>query len=214
MGKGIIKLLNEIKEEILDIIYPPINKCIVCDAEFIGICPTCNTSIKRCIREGNIISYGHYKGALKKLLLEFKYKKNFTAGRVLADYIYKLIKENNIDAEVILFIPSSKKALKERGFNQCEFLAKEISKKLEIKIYRDIIKVKNIKEQKTLSKEDRVKNVRDAFKIRDKSNVKGKKIILLDDVVTTGATIYECEKILKEAGATSINILTVAKSFI
>ena len=56
MGKGIIKLLNEIKEEILDIIYPPISKCIVCDAEFIGICPICNTSIKRCIRDGN-----HYR---------------------------------------------------------------------------------------------------------------------------------------------------------
>ena len=59
-----------------------------------------------------------------------------------------------------------------------------------------------------------MKNVRDAFKIRDKNNVKGKKIILLDDIVTTGATIFECEKILKEAGAMSINILTVAKSFI
>ena len=214
MGKRIIKLLNEIKEEILDIIYPPINKCIICDSEFIGICPLCNSTIKRCINEDNIISYGHYKGALKKLLLEFKYKKNFTAGRVLAFYLYELIKENKIEAEAIVFIPSSKRALKDRGFNQCEFLAKEISRRSDIKIYKDIIKAKNIKEQKTLSKEDRIKNVKDAFKIKDKNNIKGKKIILLDDVITTGATLFECEKILKAAGATSINILTVAKSFI
>ena len=111
--------------------------------------------------------------------------------------LYELIKENKIEAEAIVFIPSSKRALKDRGFNQCEFLAKEISRRSDIKIYKDIIKAKNIKEQKTLSKEDRIKNVKDAFKIKDKNNIKGKKIILLDDVITTGATLFECEKILK-----------------
>lgn len=221
MGKGIVKLLKSLTEllqifvvELLDIIYPPQNKCITCDREFIGLCPICNQKIMR-IREGSdVISYAYYNGVMKKLILEFKYKKNFIAGDILANYLINLITENNIEAEAIFFIPSSKKALKERGFNQCEFIAKKISKQLNIPVYNDISKVKNIKEQKTLSKEDRIKNVIGAFEIKSNKNIKNKKIILIDDVLTTGSTVLECEKLLKKNGACSIKILTVAKSYI
>ncbi|WP_066895758.1 ComF family protein [Clostridium nigeriense] len=214
MGKRIIELLITLKDEILDIIYPPKNTCIICENEFAGICPICEGKIQRVKDDDEILSYGYYSGVLKKLVLEFKYKKNFIAGNVLVEFLYELIDKKNIKIDAIVFIPSSKKALKERGFNQCEYLAKEISKKLRVNLYKDIIKVKNTKEQKLLSKEDRYKNIKDAFALKSEKNIKNKHLLLIDDVITTGATLYECEKLLKKSGASSIKILTVAKSYI
>lgn len=214
MGKRVIEFLKEIIDELLDIIYPPKNKCITCDNEFIGLCPICKRKVMRVQEDSRILSYGYYSGVIKKLILEFKYKKNFTAGNILSDYLYELINENNIKADVIFFIPSSTKALKDRGFNQCEFMAQRISKRLNIPICRDIFKSKNIKEQKTLSKEERLKNIVGAFDVKSNKNIKDKNIILIDDVITTGATLFECEKLLIKNGANDIKILTVAKSYI
>ena len=214
MGKRIIELLITLKDEILDIIYPPKNTCIICENEFAGICPICEGKIQRVKDDDEILSYGYYSGVLKKIVLEFKYKKNFIAGNVLVEFLYEVIDKKNIKIDAIVFIPSSKKALKERGFNQCEYLAKEISKKLRVNLYKDIIKVKNTKEQKLLSKEDRYKNIKDAFALKSEKNIKNKHLLLIDDVITTGATLYECEKLLKKSGASSIKILTVAKSYI
>lgn len=214
MGKRVAQLLIDLKDEILDIIYPPKNTCIICESDFTLICPVCKSKIQRIKENSEIISYGYYNGVLKKLILEFKYNKNFIAGSLLVEFLCEVINENYMDIDVIVFIPSSKKAIKERGFNQCEYLAKEISKKLNIELCKDVIKVKNTKEQKLLSKEDRYKNIKGAFDLKSKGNIKDKNLLLIDDVITTGATLYECKKILKNNGAASIKILTVAKSYI
>ncbi|MFU7516960.1 ComF family protein [Clostridium sp. HCS.1] len=214
MGKRITKILISLKDELLDIIYPPKNSCIICQSEFVGICPLCKSKIKRVKEFNGVLSYGYYNGVLKKLILEFKYNKNFVAGSILVDFLCDMIIENQIDIDYIVYIPSSKKAIKNRGFNQCEYLAKEINKNLDISICNDVIKNKNVKEQKLLSKEERCKNIKGAFKLKTDKNIKNKKLLLIDDVMTTGATLYECEKLLKENGALSIKMLTVAKSYI
>ena len=214
MGKRITKILISLKDELLDIIYPPKNSCIICQSEFVGICPLCKSKIKRVKEFNGVLSYGYYNGVLKKLILEFKYNKNFVAGSILVDFLCDLIIENQIDIDYIVYIPSSKKTIKNRGFNQCEYLAKEINKNLDISICNDVIKNKNVKEQKLLSKEERCKNIKGAFKLKTDKNIKNKKLLLIDDVMTTGATLYECEKLLKENGALSIKMLTVAKSYI
>jgi len=214
MGKRIIELLITLKDEFLDIIYPPKNNCIVCESEFVGLCPLCKSKIQKVKEDEEFFSYGYYNGVLKKLILEFKYKQNFVAGKILAELLYDVIKNKKIEIDCIVFIPSSKKAIKERGFNQCEYLAKEINKSLKLKICKDLIKAKNIKEQKLLSKEDRFKNIKGAFSLKTNKNIKNKRVLVIDDVVTTGATLYECEKLLRENGASEIKILTVAKSYI
>ncbi|MDZ4957287.1 ComF family protein, partial [Clostridium perfringens] len=83
-----------------------------------------------------------------------------------------------------------------------------------IPVYKDIIKTKNTKEQKTLSKEERLKNIIGAFEVISDINIKNKNVILIDDVITTGATLLECEKLFIKNGACSIKMLTVAKSYI
>ncbi|WP_300385602.1 phosphoribosyltransferase family protein [Clostridium sp.] len=163
---------------------------------------------------GEIISYGYYSGVLKKVILEFKYKKNFFAGEIISDFIVELIKENNIKGDYIVYVPGNKKSIKKRGFDQCNFIANKVSIKLDIPILKVIKKKNNIKEQKRLSKEERFINIKDAFYINKNNNIKGHEIILIDDVITTGATLLEVGKILIEGDASKINILTVAKSYI
>ena len=214
MGKWIAKILISLKDELLDIIYPPKKSCIICESEFIGICPLCKSKIKRVKEFDGVLSYGYYNGVLKKLVLEFKYNKNFVAGSILVELLCDLIREINIDIDCIVYIPSSRKAIRDRGFNQCEYLAKEIKKNLDIGVCNDIVKNKNTKEQKLLSKEERYKNIKGAFALKTDKNIRNKKLLLIDDVMTTGATLYECEKMLKENGALSIKMLTVAKSYI
>ncbi|MBQ6820057.1 MAG: ComF family protein [Clostridium sp.] len=214
MAKWINEILIKIKDEFLDIIYPPSSKCIICEEDYIGLCPMCYSKIQRVKECNKVLSYGYYNGVLKKIILEFKYNKNFVAGAILVEFLEKVIRENNIVIDYIIYIPSSKKSMKNRGFNQCEYLAIELKKKLKIDICNDIVKNKNIKEQKLLSKEERVENIKGAFKLKSTKKIKNKNLLLIDDVMTTGATIYECEKLLMENGANSIKLLTVAKSYI
>lgn len=214
MGKKIIKEINNIVETVLDIIYPPSNRCITCDAEdFIGICPYCKSKIKRVENQDDILSYGYYGGVLKALILAFKYDKNFTAGNVISELLLNLINENSVEFDAIYYVPMSKSSIKKRGFNQCEIIAKKLSKSLNIPVSNSLIKIKNTKEQKSLSKEERYKNIKGAFKIRE-NNIKNKRILLIDDVVTTGATLLECKKILENFDVEEITVLTIAKSHI
>lgn len=214
MGKRFIRLLKGLLDELLDIIYPLDEKCVYCGAESFLICKRCEGKIARCFDDSKILSYGYYNDVLKKIILDFKYKNNFACGKILSNYLYKLVVDNEICADGIFYIPLSKQKLKDRGFNQCEIIAKSLSERLNIPLYKDIIKVKDTKEQKKLTKDDRHKNIQGAFAVLRDKNIRGKSIILIDDVVTTGATLFECEKVLKENGASKIKLLTVAKTYI
>ena len=215
MGKRIITLLKNILNGILDIIFPPEETCISCFEEgYVGLCPRCFKKIKRLRSESNIFSYGYYVGPLKALILSFKYKENYLAGRILSEFLCQIIEDNNLKCDIIVYVPLSKKSMKKRGFNQCEILAKKVADKYNIPISKSLVKVRETKEQKTLSREDRKKNIIDAFDIIKNIDIVDKNVILIDDVTTTGVTALECEKVLKKYGAKTINIVTVAQSFI
>lgn len=214
MGKKIIKEIREVASAVLDLIYPPPNKCIICDADdFVGLCPLCKSKIKRVKNQDYILSYGYYGGILKDLILSFKYDKSFIAAKVISELLLDLIYEEKINCDVICYVPMTKSSVKKRGFNQCEVIAKYLSRELDIPVSNSIIKVKNTKEQKSLSKEERARNIKGAFKIKE-NYISNKRILLIDDIVTTGATLLECKSILENYDVKEINILTIAKSHI
>lgn len=114
--------------------------------------------------------------------------------------------------DTIVPVPISSKRRKERGYNQCELIAKEIAKEVCIEYNnKSLYKIKNIKEQSKLNKEERGKNIEGVYEIRETNRLKNKKIILLDDIFTTGSTVNECCKMLKQAEVKLIDILTIAK---
>ena len=213
MGKEIIKIIKIALEALLDIIYPYDNKCIICGVEgFLGICSKCKSEIKRVHQQEEIMAYGYYGGVLKKLILNLKYHKSFIAGKVLADLLCQIIIEKELSIDFICYVPISKDSLKKRGFNQCSVLAKNISSILDIPVIDCLVKVKETKEQKLLGKEERMKNILDAFEIKNKEKLFKKNILLIDDVYTTGATINECKKNIEKCNINKIYLLTIAKS--
>lgn len=215
LGKRIYKKIKRVINDILDIIFPAQNKCISCKEDgWVGICSLCKSKIVRVQDNDEILCYGYYKGTIKKLILNMKYKKDFLSIRVLGDMLVEISTEYINDIDYIYFIPLSKKSYKKRGYNQSELLANIISEKFDIKVSKNLIKIKETKEQKKLSKDERKKNVLGAFDLRDKSEVQNTNILLIDDVYTTGETLKEAKKILKKFGASTIKILTVSKSVI
>lgn len=226
MGKAIFKIISKILNlssfnkiilkiynEVLGVIYPPEEKCIICREEgFIGLCPHCKSSINRATVEKDNLSYGFYGGVIKTLILKFKYESNFTAGYLLSNFLIEMIEEEKINADVICYVPMTKKAEKKRGFNQCKLMARNIGYHTNIPVSNCIKKIKNTKEQKTLTKEERIINLKGVFKINNVKDIKNKNVILIDDIMTTGATISECKYILKKSGVKQIIVLTIAKS--
>lgn len=218
MGKTLKRIIRSLWEGLIEVVYPRENYCIICKTEdCFGICDICKKSVKTIndSYQDEIISYGYYGGVLKDLILKFKYKSNFTAGDILTEFLEEyIIKNINYKEYIITYVPLSKKTKKARGFNQCEYIAKKIARDLSIEAPEVLIKLKETKEQKKLKRDERYKNIKDAFEINKGIDVKKYSIILIDDVTTTGATLQEAYKLLKKFKVKDIKLLTLAKSHI
>lgn len=160
------------------------------------------------------IYYTKYESLIRHKILNYKFKEQSYLYKFFSEIIlknkkiYLLLKFYDI----IIPIPISKKRKKLRGYNQAELIAREISKKINISLKTDIIfKTKNNKKQSDLNKEERIENVKNVYMIKNANIIKDKKILLIDDIFTTGATVNECSKILKEAGALSVGVLSISK---
>ena len=114
--------------------------------------------------------------------------------------------------DIIVPVPISKKRMKDRGYNQSFLIASDIAKKSKIKLEKNVIKKEqNNTPQSLLDKSGREKNVVNVYKIVNKQKIINKKILLIDDIFTTGATVNECSKMLKISGAEKVDVLTIAK---
>lgn len=223
MGKRLVKSLKYLFECFLSIVYPNKGVCLICDEEYEEdyICEKCKDLLIRVEKtmideykgeKFTIHSCMHYTKELKKLIVDFKVHKNFLAGEVLKDIIIDGVKFWNITGDLITYVPLSRSKEKKRGFNQCYYLAKKVAEFYYIPMKTLLYKENNIKEQKKLSKSERKSNVENAFKIIERDTINDKVIILIDDVVTTGATVLACAYELKKMGAKEVNILTVGQS--
>ncbi len=115
--------------------------------------------------------------------------------------------------DLILYVPLFKKKLWTRGFDQAFFIAKEISKLSNIPSKADFLfKKQDTPPQAAFKKQIRIKNLKGAFDVRDSSFLKGKNVLLVDDVITTGATVNECSKVLKLHGTNRIEVFTLARA--
>lgn len=157
------------------------------------------------------ISYSIYDGVLKDLILLFKYGGIKKLKRLLAEYYVELF-NNRINEKFDFLIPVPPDKSRRREYNPLYEIAKILSKKLNITVLGDnLIKTKTTEPQAGLSRSKRIKNLDGAFTSRNPSVVEGKKILLIDDVYTTGTTIKKCTEILKKAKADVVT-LTLARS--
>ncbi len=141
------------------------------------------------------------------LIHSVKYDKKFAAGiylgRLLADIFSEHIKSWN--ADLIIPIPLHRLKKLGRGYNQSEFIAKGVAKELKIPVSKRLVKrVKYTETQTHLNMIQRKENVKNAFRTVSQNKLAGKKIILVDDVITTGSTVSECAYVIKQAGAEKV----------
>ena len=116
--------------------------------------------------------------------------------------------------DIIMPVPISKKRFKQRGYNQSDLFARKLADELKIKYLKNgLLKIKNNPAQSTLNRDEREKNVKGVYKINllIEKYIKGKKVLLVDDIFTTGYTANECSKILIEKGSGKVGIFTIAK---
>ena len=156
-----------------------------------------------------------YEGVIKDCIHLFKYNSKLSLvnplAKLMIEHAPSFFKMEEID--FIMPVPLHMRKLRQRQFNQARLLAKVFAKEFAKKLKDNLlIKIKSGASQVTLSRRERIENVRDSFKVRDPSSIKDKYILLIDDVVTTGATVNECAKVLSEAGAGRIDVFSLARS--
>lgn len=153
-----------------------------------------------------------------KIIYQLKYggvkRLGIYLGGILGNELKKYIAQNDLaDSDIIIPVPLFKTKVRERGYNQSDFICLGISETLGIKCIPDIVKRnRHTSTQTKLNREERIVNIKDAFEINDKykSEIDMKRIILVDDVVTTGSTMNEVIKVLKENGCNEVTACCLA----
>ena len=152
-----------------------------------------------------------YRGPIKSAIVKVKYKWVFDIEEVFVDLILAELGKFSLPKNYILVpVPLHVSRKRWRGFNQSEILAKSLAKKLEVPFEDILVRNKETKSQVGLGNQLRRENVSGAFSLEGNINCRGKNVVLVDDVFTSGATMGECCRVLKGAGAGSVWALAVA----
>jgi len=200
-------------KKVLDYLFPNFT-CLGCRgeiniSEYPNICDGCLEKLDFAVpsKKDNIITPFVYNDVVAKMILGLKYSSDGLVAKTLAPFMRVSVKPKNYDFAVP--IPLSKARQRERGFNQATLLAQEIFAG-ELEINENILsKVKSTIPQERMSTAERFKNQAGAYEVI--SEVKGKRILLVDDVITSGATTTEVARVLKEAGAKKVEVLAIAR---
>lgn len=218
-------------EKILNIIYPPVcGFCGKIDKNY--FCEECRSKLDK-IRKDKVEEYNEknfkkhyyvfeYTGIIREKLIDYKFNDK--------SYLYKTFEKTLINNkkicefikayDIIIPVPIHKKRKKERGYNQSSLIINEFAKELKksyekkIKINNKILyKVKNTNKQSMLNKYERKANIDNAYKINEDmiNLIENKNILIFDDIYTTGSTVNECAKMLKNAKPNKIDVFTYAK---
>jgi ComF family protein len=175
------------------------------------VCPRC---IKRNLRFDHAFSPYPYRGVIKNLIHKFKYEGKDFLAPFLANLMLDFVKEYSLALELfglIMPVASHKTKLRQRGFNQAQLLAEELSRSLSINLCCDnLCKIYNPTTQTQLGELQRFENIKGNFYLKSPYKLKQKNILLIDDVLTTGATASEIASVLKAAGAGIVFVLTLA----
>jgi len=219
----------------MDWVFPP--HCLGCGIEGEIICPECYATIKRV--PANVCPYcnayvstsGHcpscsnrkppykqfrafafYGGVIRETVHHLKYQNDVGVARVLASYLLKVIQAENWEFDLVVPVPLSKQKLEQRGYNQAERLAEPVAEALKKPLSNEaLVRIKENASQVDLDVQSRRDNVRGVFEANP-ALVKGKKILLIDDVFTTGATLESASQALRDAKSDLVYAVTLGRS--
>ena len=203
------KMLNWL----LDLFYPP--RCAFCrrllGEKEKGVCRFCRRKYEnRCIRRelahcSCCVAPLSYEGAVRDSLLRYKFRGVAAYGAVYADFLAKCIDESQFSCDIITWVPLSRRRLRKRGYDQARILAEETAKLLNLPCEKLLEKRVDTKPQSGMrDAESRRKNAKGIYVCCAPSKTSGRRVLLIDDIVTTGATLSECAAALKQAGCGAV----------
>ena len=216
-------MLNFIKTTLIYLIFPPL--CPVCKEivdERGEFCPDCIKKIWFMHFEKNfpeildrVFCLTKYHGGTQNLLHKLKFEKKLSALLPIKKILSMVADDENLkkfiaQADFAVFVPLHEKRFKERGYNQTDLIFRDFLTEKNLPIENFLIRKKSTPKLYKFDFPERKKFLEDAFEVVEGANLNGKKILLLDDIFTTGATASECARVLKNHGAEKVFVLTFA----
>ena len=213
--------MNQLGERLLDLLYPP--KCAFCrklvtDGRM--LCPDCEKALpvpekekqsKKISGLAVCLSPLYYTGDVRQSLHRYKFQGAAAYYRIYAELMAACVREHGLTADLVTWVPLSRKRLRRRGYDQARLLAEEVAGRLGLPGEQTLEKIRNNPAQSgTAGAEERQKNVLGVY--RAVTSFAGEHVLLVDDIVTTGATLSEAAKELLNAGAEQVSGLTLART--
>lgn len=229
----------KIFQKIIDFVFPDDIRCVFCDEDLhiknrYSTCESCmrklvfnnaNKCIKcgkpltkntcpNCLHTRHFFKYARaplaYEGVLRREIHNFKYNKMASLSKSFAEYMYDEYLNFNVKFDAVIAVPLHEKRYKNRGYNQSYELLKQLNTKLQLEdLSQCVVRSKDTLPQAEFNRDEREENLKNAFKVVD-ARIKGKVILLIDDVVTTTATVNAVSRELLKHGAKEIYVLSLA----
>ncbi len=209
--------MNKLFSSLLSILFPP--RCALCNQviakEDFGLC-------KHCVQQSHPVHNRWltlpntrclypftYAGTIKKAIYAYKFHGRKELAHHFANWMYEAFATDKFDYDLVVCVPMSMDKLRERGYNQTGVIAKLLAKKMHVAYSRHcLVKGKDNRTQHRLSRSERFENIKGVFYVNE--DVSHKKILLIDDIITTGATIMECTQMLLESGCERVDSAVIA----
>jgi ComF family protein len=155
------------------------------------------------------------RGVVRFIVLQFKYNRQLQLRHPIAEWLEEAMNDPRLRPrhfDLVIPVPLHPARLRERGFNQAELLAKILAQKINIPLGCALERIRYTTTQTAFDRVERMENLRGAFRLRKKIGVRGLHVLLVDDILTTGSTLSECARVLREAGARSVYAVTAARA--
>ena len=216
----------EYMKSLFELVFPTKNLYFICNADDLNIenhiCKACKDNIdivnKEVFLDPSLVEECYYTSIydrfMKDIIKRYKFDDKSFLYKPLGSILLETVYEKNLDKKVdlIAFVPSHRRKEAIRGYNQSELLAKFISEELNIPLSRTLIKTNHTVDQHFLDREARKKNLKKAFKVKNTEEIEGRKILLIDDLITSGSTIEESARELIKNKAKAVFALALTSS--
>lgn len=191
--------------------------CAKCSQPFAGDITgsfTCANCEDRVLHFDAAVSAYRSRAVVRELIHNFKYNRQIRLRRQLGRWLAEALEDPRLAGrrfDCIVPVPLHPARRRERGFNQAELLAAELHRQSGLPLRNILQRTRYTTTQTQFDRSERMENLRGAFRLRRGSNVQGLRMLLVDDVLTTGSTLSECASVLRKAGALSVHAATVAR---
>ena len=197
-------------------IVPPF--CETCSEPFEGSITsafTCANCAHRTIYFDAAVAAYRGRGIVREIIHEFKYARQIHLRHLVAHWLRAALDDErlrDISFDLIVPVPLHPARQRERGFNQASLLAESLSAETSMRCRPVLQRIRYTTTQTALDRSERMENLHNAFRLRKNADVRGLRVLVIDDVLTTGSTLSECARVLKRAGAISVHAATAARA--